>query len=247
MKAESVHQIRLLDLQEIDTRLDQLDHRARNLPEIAEVQRLDARITELHERVVAAETELSDLGREQRKAESDVEQVRNRAERDSKRLDSGQVSSPKELENLQSEIASLHQRQSELEEVVLDVMERREAAEQRRAQRQQELDSVRAERDEVEERRSSTLLEIEADRASASDRRARVVADLPQDLLDFYTKLREQYAGVGAAALHYGRCEGCKLALSPAELADIRHAPDDEVRRCEQCQRILVRTSSSGL
>lgn len=180
MKAESVHQIRLLDLQEIDTRLDQLDHRARNLPEIAEVQRLDARITELHERVVAAETELSDLGREQRKAESDVEQVRNRAERDSKRLDSGQVSSPKELENLQSEIASLHQRQSELEEVVLDVMERREAAEQRRAQRQQELDSVRAERDEVEERRSSTLLEIEADRASASDRRARVVADLPR-------------------------------------------------------------------
>ncbi|RNL84987.1 zinc ribbon domain-containing protein [Halostreptopolyspora alba] len=247
MKAEPADQIRLLDLQEIDSRLDQLAHRARTLPEIAEVERLDSDIEELRSKLTAAETELSDLDREQRKAESDVEQVRTRSERDSKRLDSGQVSSPKELEKLQSEIASLRSRQSELEEVVLEIMERREAAERRRSELREELASLEATRDAAEERRSSAMVEITNERASQQERRERVAAEIPEDLLAFYGKLRDQYDGVGVAALQYGRCQGCKLALSTAELGGMRSAEPDEVLRCEECRRILVRTSESGL
>ncbi len=65
-----------------------------------------------------------DLKREQAKADADVEQVRSRIARDRSRLDAGQVNSPRELENLQSEIESLLRRQSDLEDVELDVMER---------------------------------------------------------------------------------------------------------------------------
>ncbi|WP_046469877.1 zinc ribbon domain-containing protein [Allosalinactinospora lopnorensis] len=247
MKAEPAHQTRLLDLQEIDSRLAQLSHRARNLPEIAEVQRLDTGIEELRGRLTAAETELSDLEREQRKAESDVDQVRTRATRDSKRLDAGQVSSPKELERLQSEIASLQRRQSELEEVVLEIMERSEAAEARRVELRKELDASLAAREAAEDRRSSAMLEIRDERASTTERRERVAEEIPEDLLAFYTKLRDQYDGVGVAALRYGRCEGCKLALSTAELGQLRTADPDEVLRCEECRRILVRTPESGL
>ena len=50
-----------------------------------------------------------------------------RSARDQQRLDTGAVSSPRELENLQSEIASLAKRRSDLEDVVLEVMERRES------------------------------------------------------------------------------------------------------------------------
>jgi hypothetical protein len=46
-------------------------------------------------------------------------------------LDRGQVGSPRELENLQHEIGSLARRQSDLEDVVLDIMERRESREAR--------------------------------------------------------------------------------------------------------------------
>ena len=81
-----------------------------------------------------ADTDLSDLGRERARAERDVEQVRQRIDRDRSRLDGGQVSAARELSNLQSEIESLLRRQSDLEEVVLDAMERRETAEARRAE-----------------------------------------------------------------------------------------------------------------
>lgn len=247
MKAEPADQIRLLDLQEIDSRLAQLAYRARTLPEIAELQRLDAGIEELRGKVAATETELSDLDREQRKAESDVEQVRSRSDRDSKRLDAGQVSSPKELERLQSEIASLRSRQSELEDIVLEVMERRETAAERLAELRKELADSEAAREAAEERRSSAALEIKDEEASYKERRERIAAEVPDDLLALYTKLRDQYDGVGVAALQYGRCQGCKLALSTAELGQMRTAAPDELLRCEECRRILVRTSESGL
>ena len=77
--------------------------------------------------------------------------------------------------------------------------------------------------------------------------RAPAVAGMPEDLLSLYDRLRELKGGVGAAALRARECGGCRLSLDPAELTRIRGASMDEVIRCEECQRILVRTSESGL
>jgi predicted nucleic acid-binding Zn-ribbon protein len=196
--------------------------------------------------VIAAETEAGDLAREQAKAESDVESVRARADRDQKRLDSGQVSSPKDLANLQSEIASLKRRQDDLEEVVLEIMERREAADAEVAKLTAERESLTAAVAAIAERRDAALAEIDKELAEVRARRAGVAADIPADLLGLYEKLREQY-DVGAAMLQHGRCQGCKVSLSIADLNAIRAAAPDEVVRCEECRRILVRTPESGL
>ncbi len=77
--------------------------------------------------------------------------------------------------------------------------------------------------------------------------RAPVVEAVPADLLALYDKLRAAKGGVGAAALRARQCGGCRLTIDNAELAVIRAKPDDEVVRCEECQRILVRTDESGL
>ena len=246
MKAAPDVQLRLLDLQEIDTTLDRLNHRRRTIPEIEEITRLEERAAELGSQVVAAETEVSDISREQSKAEADVDQVRARAERDRKRLDAGQVSSPKELENLQSEIESLGRRQSELEDGVLEIMERREAADARRAEYAGERDRIAGELGGLTEKRDAAQAEIDAELADAGGRRAEIAKEIPEDLQTLYDRLRGQY-GTGAAALKAGRCEGCKLALSTVDLNEIRHASDDEVTRCPECRRILVRTPESGL
>ncbi|QVQ52381.1 hypothetical protein J4H86_00460 [Spiractinospora alimapuensis] len=247
MKAEPAHQIRLLDLQDIDTVIDRLRHRARNLPENVELEELDAEIARLNDAAAQTAAELKDLDREQRKAESDVDQVRTREERDGKRLEAGQVSSPKELESLQSEIASLRRRRAELEDIVLGVMERREGVEAKQAADAEALTVGQEKRVEAERRQKAALEEISVEERDAGERRAKLRGDLPQDLLTLYDKLRDSYGGVGAAALRQGRCEGCKLALSTAEVSQIRSAPAEEVVRCEECRRILVRTPESGL
>lgn len=244
MKAPPDTQLRLLDLQEIDTALDQLSHRRRTLPELSEIDELNRRTAELRDAIVAAETETSDVAKEQSKAEADVDQVRTRAERDQQRLDSGQVGSPRELENLQSEIASLQERQSELEDVVLEVMERRENAESRAAARRSERTELAERLAELERRRDEAFAEIDQQAGTKQEQRDALVADTPEELLNLYERLRAQ-TGVGAAALHRGRCEGCHLVLTTVDLNRIRHADPDDVVRCEECRRILVRPPES--
>jgi predicted nucleic acid-binding Zn-ribbon protein len=246
VKASQEAQLRLLELADLDAELSRLDHRRRSLPELEEYRRIEARDAELTDELTALEAAESDLNREQAKAEADVDQVRSRVDRDQTRLDAGQVSSPRELENLQSEIVSLARRQSDLEEIVLDVMERQEAAERRRASLTREQSELAQQRDEVAARRDAALGEIGEQVEKAASLRAGTSADVPDELLALYEKLRSQH-GVGAAALRGGRCEGCHLSLNTVDLARIRAAEPDEVLRCEECRRILVRTPESGL
>ena len=247
MKAAPDDQLRLLDLQALDAALDRLTHRRRTLPEIAEAEELQTRLTRLGDDVVLLETEDSDLGREQSKVDADVDQVRTRMQRDQQRLDAGQVGSPRELENLQSEIESLHRRQSELEDVELEVMEKREVVQGRIGELQREREEAALTLSETEQRRDRTWAEIDAEADKTTTQRAELATALPTDLVDLYEKIRSSSAGVGAAALRRAQCEGCHLALNTTDLNRIRAADPDEVLRCEECRRILVRTADSGL
>ena len=247
MKAAPDDQLRLLDLQALDSALDRLAQRRRTLPELAEIEELQARITRLADDVVLLETEDSDLGREQSKVDADVEQVRARMQRDQQRLDSGQVGSPKELENLQSEIESLHRRQSELEDVELEVMEKREVVQTRLDELRRDREQATLTLSETEQRRDTTWAEIDAEIDKTTTQRGELATSLPGDLTDLYEKVRGSSAGVGAAALRRGQCEGCHLQLNTTDLNRIREAEADEVLRCEECRRILVRTADSGL
>jgi uncharacterized protein len=245
VKASPQAQVKLLELADLDAELGRLDHRRRTLPENAEFERAQQRDTELRDELATLEATGSDLARDQAKAERDVEQVRTRIERDRARLDAGQVSSPRELENLQSEIVSLERRQGDLEEIVLEVMERLEEVTRRRDALSAEQATLTGQMTQIAGRRDAAFAEIDEQAGKTRDQRAGIAADLPGDLLSLYDRLRAQHT-VGAAALRNGRCEGCHLSLNTVELGQIRAAPPDEVLRCEECRRILVRAEPAA-
>ena len=246
MKADLTKQWRLLDLQKLDTRLDQLAHRERTLPVQGQLADAVSRAGTLQEEVILARTALQDNDRAVSKADADVQLVRDRADRDRKRLDAGSGTA-KELQNLQHELETLARRQAELEDIELEVMERAEslqsdldAKEKAQQEAAQTVERLTTERD-------NALAEIGSEREDVQRERADVAAGVGPDLLPLYEKLREQMGGVAAAALQQKRCSGCGLELGQAELSRIRSAPEDEVLRCEECRRILVRTAESGL
>jgi predicted nucleic acid-binding Zn-ribbon protein len=247
VNADPTAQRRVLDLQAVDTTLAQLAHRRRSLPELAEIARLEERAAALTGDLVRLETEVSDLARDERRLEADVEQVRQRAARDQERLNAGRVGSPKELESLQHEVGSLARRQSDLEDQILELMERREEVQGRLDRVTAQAESIVADRDAAVARRDKVWGEIDSEAALNTRAREAIVPDLPAGLVALYEKLREQSGGVGAALLRGKRCEGCHLELPPSEMARLRAAPDEEVVRCEQCRRILVRAAESGL
>ncbi len=246
LNAEPAVQRRLLDLQDLDLHLDQVAHKRASLPEHQALRELTAEKSVVDRELVNADIEVSDLQREQKKADSDVEQVRQRKARNQQRIDSGQVTSPRDLENLQHEIGSLDRRISDLEDAELEVMEKLEAAEAVQTDLRTRAEAFAGRQAELETSRDAVLKELDEQRAELGDKRSTVVAELPEQLLAQYQRLREHNGGIGAAPLVGKRCMGCRMELAPSDLNLIKAAAPDAVLRCEECGRILVRTSESA-
>ncbi|MGN9765299.1 zinc ribbon domain-containing protein [Micromonospora sp. SD12] len=245
MKADPKVQRRLLDLQAIDTSLAQLAHRRRALPERAELDALARELSALEDERVRAQVAVDDLDRDIARMEKDVDQVRARKAKNEARLAAG-TGPARELEALQHELVSLNRRQGDLEDAELELMEQRETAQGVLDGVEKRLAEVREKRDDAERRRDESLAEIAKEEEFKRGARQPLAADLPTDLLGLYDKIRED-TGLGAALLTAGRCGGCRLELSGADVARIRKTDPDEVVRCEDCRRIMVRTNESGL
>ena len=245
--ASAEHQQALLEVQALDTKLLQLAHKRASVPEVSLAQDLEVELGSVKMRLVAAETEASDLKLDQAKAAADVEQVAGRAARDKDRLDSGAVNSPKELESLQHEIESLAKRQAELEDVELEIMQQYEdALNAANVLRAMESD-VSAKLAEVSQQRDEALADIDFEVKSVTEQRNIAITGLPAELIALYDKIREDMGGIGAALLHRASCQGCHITLDPEEIDRIRNLAPEAVVRCDQCRRILVRTAESGL
>jgi uncharacterized protein len=240
-------QLRLLDLQALDSGIDRLAVRRRTLPELADIERLSTQLRDLSADLDAAEGAKHESARAQTRLEADVENVRSRAARDQQRLDSGAVSASRELENLQSEIASLMRRRDTLEDELLELMEVAETAAGRVGELSAQKEVAEAERAAAIERRDSEWTAIDAGTQQQQAARAELAAELPGDLITLYERIRKTSGGIGAARLFRHRCEGCHLELSGGDLREVADAPASLLLRCEECRRILIRTEDSGL
>ncbi|MDD2858301.1 MAG: C4-type zinc ribbon domain-containing protein [Candidatus Nanopelagicales bacterium] len=247
MKADASAQQLLLDLQKLDTTAAQLDHRERTLVEQQELLALRTRIQRIHDEHVAAVVIAADLARDQARADADVEQVRERSRKDQHLLDSGTIGDPKQLQNLQHELQSLARRQSDLEDVELEIMERVDGAQAAVALLAEQHAEATAQEESLAAQVDALVAEIDAQRQVTIIDRSELASRVPADLLALYEKVRADHDGVGAAHLHRGQCGGCRLQLPPNEIERLRAIEPDEVVRCEECRRILVRTAESGL
>ncbi|MFT4264849.1 MAG: C4-type zinc ribbon domain-containing protein [Nocardioides sp.] len=247
MKSEPSAQLKLLDLQELDSRALQLRHAKAHLPEVAEAATLAGERRGVENQMRDARVRVDDLTATVRKAETDVETVRARRRRDQERMDAGAITDPKALASMSHELETLDRRIGVLEDEELEVMEELESAqaaltelEQRVAAYDERLAALAEVRETKEAELDGRLAEVLAERPFAAD-------GVPADLLGLYDKLRESKGGVGAAELRARQCGGCGLGIDAAELSRIRGLSGDEVVRCEECGRILVRTAESGL
>lgn len=245
MKAELSLQQKMLELQDIDLQLTALEHRKRSIPQRKELETQQALAEKLYEEVVRTRTEVFDVEREVTKAEADVQLVRDRADRTNSRLEAGQGSA-KELESMQREMTSLGRRQAELEEIQLGVMEKAEGLRTDQQKAEQAKASVDEKVVALEKEIADAEAALDRERSVVQQRREQFVPQL-LDLADVYEAERAKFGGLAVAALRERRCGGCGLELNASERARIKAADEDEMLRCEDCSRILIRTDESGL
>jgi predicted nucleic acid-binding Zn-ribbon protein len=125
-------------------------------------------------------------------------------------------------------------------------MEQRESAEAALNDVRARLAEASARREAAERRRDEALSDITKEAEFKSSSRGPLAADLPADLVTLYDKIRLE-SGLGAALFRSGRCGGCRIELYGADLNRVKSAAPDDVVRCEECRRIMVRTAESGL
>jgi predicted nucleic acid-binding Zn-ribbon protein len=246
LKADTSRQWRLLDLQALDTRLDQIGHRRATLPELDELRRLEAAASAMDDDLVRAQTALGDVQREIGKADSDVQLVRERSARDQARMQAGQGTA-KDMQALQHEVDSLARRQSDLEDVELEVMDRAEGLAAEVSRLEAARAHLTARLAELRVSRDKTFADLDTEVEQIAHSRGDVVAGVGQELVVLYEKIRASSGGIGAAVLRQRRCEGCNLELNQVDINKFINAEQDEVLRCEECRRILIRTSESGI
>lgn len=234
--------LKLLDIQNLDISLDQITHKLSNLPERETAAKLRAQYENLKYREVAAVTEVADKELEVRKAENDVDLVRIRLEKDSDLLQSGSISDSKQLTELQHELESLKRRQQLLEDEEIDILQQLEDSQKNLVNVREELERVTRELLKADEAETVAVATLDAEREEISNERIAESKSVPEELLKIYEKVRKDNGGIGASSLAMGRCDGCRIQFSQADMNKYKSAADGELLRCEDCRAILIRT-----
>ncbi len=240
MRAPPAEQHALLELQAHDSAIDRLNHRRGALPEDVRLAELTKALATVDQLAAERDGSLATVRREQSRLEDEVEMVSSKARSEEQRAVSGKVTSPKELTAIQEEVAALKRRQGVLEDELLERMEQRETLEAEQAELASRRERIAADEAEATKARDAALVEI--DRELDAERAAHdaLVPKVGEELRALYDQVRAKQGGVGAAALVGNTCQGCRVSISALELAAIRKRPADEVKRCENCRRILV-------
>lgn len=234
----------LLGLQDHDVHLDQLRHRRAGLAERAAVAGLEREQAALDAMIAELRDRRDGIARAQKRLEDEVAGLEMKVAAEDKKLYSGTVSAPKELQAIQDEIAALGRRQRHLEDEIIEQMEAAEPLDAQLAGHASTRAELTARLDEATAALRAAEAVIDADVAIEQAARDRAAASVPPGLLAEYDVLRRSLGGVAVARLEGSSCRGCHLQLAAVELERIRKLPADAVVHCEECGRILVRSSS---
>lgn len=226
----------LYELQEIDLRLMQC---ARRLQEIAAQLADNEAVQAAQSAVNSAETTLKPLQTKLRDFELQAQTTRTKRDTTEKRLYSGSVTNPKELQDMQSEIESLKKWSVELDDRMLEVMVDVEEAQAVLGDAQnileQVMTTVAAENKDLLYEKQS----LESEVRQLQQKRIAAVDAVKAANLQLYDNLRPQKANQPIARLERDdTCSACGIRQMGVFAKEVRQS--DELHYCKNCKRILV-------
>lgn len=226
----------LYKLQEIDLTL------SKNKKRLIDIQRLlsnDASIQKAQKDVDKAQSTLKPLQVSLRDLELQVQSTKQKRDASEKRLYSGSVSNPKELQDIEHNIASLKRWQGELEDNQLELMLEVEDAQAQLETAQSTLETVTAQVASKSQNLLDEKTSLEADMTMLSENRVEVVSQLDTADVDLYEKMKTQMASRPISVLTpEGNCTICGVLQINTHAQAIRRS--DDLMRCTSCNRILI-------
>ena len=237
MKASAEKQEQVLRLAELDQQIGATESKISDLRDGKVIAELRQVLIRSSEQLLQARTDLDNIETELRRSENDLELVEKRITQDNERLKSS--SSHKDAEGIQHELLSLKARLSNLEDVELEILERKDNA-------TSDLEKLTVARNEAqlavqqaEEQADAELIKLQSGLALLKAEHAKLLSGLDEELAALY--VRKASRGIAAARLIGRDCNACRIALTSAAYEDVIATPRDEIATCTNCQAVLIR------
>ena len=230
-----IEDLRLVyELQGTDDRLAAFRRERLRLAE--EGERIDAGIQQAEQ----ALEEMRNALEAKRKAYRDLERDLEQAEDSIRKFKEQQfaVKTNKEYAALDAEIRRSEGAKSDLEEQALFAMEEIEARSTELAETVGALEAQRADAARRKAHLESEQAKLAEEEAATRNAREEWTAQIPEDLLSRYEKVRDHNHGVGVATVKSRACSGCFRLITPQDINLIRRS--DRRMYCEGCGAILV-------
>ena len=224
----------LYRLQQVDS---QLDHVRARLKTIQQTLENDEELRRSTEQCAAAENRYKEAERILKLSEQEVEKQRIKIQQTEASLYAGHVHNPKELQDLQKDVASLKRHLETLEERQLDAMEASENAEAELKTSQADLERVKASKGEQFQKLTEESTGLNRDFERFSSERLAVVQDLTAPAITSYEQLRKQRRGLAVTTLSDGSCAACGTTLTASQQQSARST--SQLFYCPSCGRIL--------
>jgi uncharacterized protein len=232
--------LRLLELQNLDTTLTQLHHRRGHLPEHARTTEADQTIDKITRDTTDTRVAHTDLSKKMHALETQVHDLDVRIEHLSSQMFGDASRSPRDLQAIEADIASVRKHRSELEDAELALIESFEPLDAVVAKADAEIAALQQEKVELAATIVRAQSEIDAAAAVHVSERAAIAASIDETDLKLYETVRKNNKGIAVAKLEHGTCTSCRLKLPAVELDRIKHLTGAEMVRCDECSAILV-------
>jgi predicted nucleic acid-binding Zn-ribbon protein len=230
----------LLALQDHDTAIDRLRHRWETLAQRAALEQVETDLAAQRQLLATSAGARDEVRREEQRLDDDAQSTESKAVEVERRLYSGEISSPRELQTMQSDVVQLRRHRSNLEDRELAVMEKREVLDSEVAQLEQTIATLDARQAELRAALAAEEAEIGDQLALEQAARGEVAKGLSAELLAEYERCRAHARGVGVARLVGNTCQGCHLSIPATEVDRMRKMADGAISHCDNCGCILV-------
>ena len=237
--AESVHP--LLEIQEIDTETEQLQHRRATLPLRRDLAAAQSEQRDLQRQIDTVGLQRIEVLTRQKRLEDEAAIVQAKADKDDNRLYSGEITAIRDLQALQDEIAGLRSRQGVLEDRAIEaLMEAEELSSE--AETLEEQCAVGDERVTVlEAELAATEASIDEQLAALSGARTEAAARAEASAVAAYERLRQTFGPSTAVSFDPSSGCGCPHQMPAVEVARIKRCTEGEVLDCAECGRLVLR------
>jgi predicted nucleic acid-binding Zn-ribbon protein len=223
----------LIQLQEIDAKIRATVAQKNRLPET--LATLERRRASLNEDLDKAQEALLTAQKNKRDRDKDLEAGVQKAEK--LRTRSSEIKNNKEYQAVLKEIEAAEQENKAIEDDILGLMEKIDAAAGHITASEQRAKEEAAEIQAEQKQQEAALVKLEEELKAIEEERQKAMVRIPKPVLSQYQRLLGTKAGIAIAEARGESCSGCYMSIPPQVYVNVKK--NESVITCPNCGRIL--------